>query len=79
MTEQERRTELIAHAEPEVREQALALADELTQTMHVRDIELELAQYYTRKKAREIVQALKFFDVVFLKAKPGALPFKERR
>ena len=72
MLETQRRIDLIEHADPEVREAALALVDELTRPMDVRDMEQALVQFYTRKKAREIVQALKFFDVVMLRADPEA-------
>lgn len=76
--ESNRRTDLLAHADPAVREAALKLADEITRPLTVPEIEAELVRYYTRGKAREIVTALKFFDVVVLRADP-AEPTKYER
>ena len=77
-TESARRTDLIEHADPDVREAALAMVDELTRPYSVGELEGELVRYYTRKKAREIVQALKFFDVVMLRPSPDATPKHNR-
>lgn len=64
--ESERRIELVAHAEPQVREQALALLDELTRPLTVRDMDEQLAPFYTRKKRREILKALYFLEPIVL-------------
>lgn len=78
MLETQRRIDLIAHADPEVRAAALALVDELTRPMDAREMEESLVRFYTRKKAREIVTALKFFEVVMLRPEPS-VPTKHDR
>lgn len=77
--ESQRRIDLIAHADPDVREAALALTDELTRRMGPGELERELTPYYTRKKAREIIMVLKFFDVVLLRADPAQPTKYEQR
>ena len=64
--ESQRRTELIEHAEPQVRHQALALLDELTRPLTVREMDAQLAPYYTRTKRREICKALYFLEPIVL-------------
>ena len=76
--ESQRRIELIAHADPAVRDAALALVDELPRPFDAGELERELVQYYTRKKAREIIHALKFFDVVLLRADGSETPKHNR-
>jgi hypothetical protein len=76
--ESQRRIELIEHAPAEVREQALALLDELTRPYMPNDLEKALVPYYTRAKAKEIVKALGFFHVVLLHPDP-TVPTKHNR
>ena len=75
--ESQRRIDLIAHADPAVREAALALADELTRPLTIPEIERELVRFYTRRKAREILTALKFFDLVVLRPHDDLPPKNE--
>lgn len=66
--ESERRIELLAHAEPATKDQVTALLDELTRPLTVREIDEQLAPYYTRTKRREIVKALFFLQPIVLLA-----------
>ena len=70
--ESQRRIDLIEHAPAEVREQALALLDEVSRPLTPRELEDQLVRFYTRAKAREIVKALNFFKVVLLQPLPQA-------
>lgn len=62
----QRRIELIANASDEVREQVSAILDELTRPLTPREIDAQLAPYYTRAKRREIVKALYFLQPIVL-------------
>lgn len=64
--ESQRRIDLLAHAEPAVREASVALLDELTRPLTAREIDAQLAPYYTRSKRREIVKALHFLRPIVL-------------
>lgn len=70
--ESQRRIDLLNHAEPDVRAEALALVDELSRPMGIEELEAELVPYYPRSKAREICHALRFFQIVLLRAHPAA-------
>lgn len=71
MTESKRRREALLAAPDDVRSIATAMLDEMTRPLTVKEMEAELVQFLTRKQAREIINALKLFDVVLLKPKPG--------
>lgn len=58
-------------APDDVRSIAAAMLDDMTRPLTVKEMELELVQFLTRKQAREIINALKLFDVILLKPKPG--------
>ena len=66
--ESKRRIELMQHAEPAVQEQAAALLDELTRPLTPKEIDAQLAPYYTRAKRREILKALYFLQPIVLLA-----------
>jgi hypothetical protein len=66
--ESQRRIELMAHADPATKEQVTALLDELTRPLTVRELDAQLAPYYTRKKRREIIKALYFLQPIVLLA-----------
>ncbi len=69
--ESQRRIDLIEHADRDVAKAAAAVLDEISRPMTPAEMERELVPYYSRSKAREIVNALKFFDVVLLRADEG--------
>lgn len=51
-------------ASPEVRDLALALLDELSRPMTVRELDYALAEDFTRTERRRILRALKGFDII---------------
>ena len=66
--ESQRRIELMQNADPATTEQVSALLDEMTRPLTVREMDEQLAPYYTRKKRREIIKALYFLQPIVLLA-----------
>ena len=66
--ESQRRIDLLQHADPAVVPLVTALMDELSRPLSTREIDAELAPFYTRKKRREIIKAIKFLQPIVLLA-----------
>lgn len=64
--ESQRRIELVEHAEPALREKVTALLDEISRPLTPREIDAQLAPYYTRAKRKEIIKALNFLQPIIL-------------
>jgi GGDEF domain-containing protein len=61
----------LAHLEPRLRSELIALLDELTAPLTRRAIEKALAPVFTRKQRVQIVPALMLFDIVTIRRAEG--------
>jgi hypothetical protein len=57
---------VVEHAEPALRQKVTALLDEISRPLTPREIDAQLAPYYTRAKRKEIIKALNFLQPIIL-------------